>query len=79
MTMEQYLDSVSLERIAEIRARVNQKINGQHRSNESSDPFDDESLAEENWQFLMIHTSKKVDAFDPQIGSPHFEVSGGGL
>ena len=67
--MDQYLDSVSIERIAEIRARVlskppplNQSKHNKGRRTVSNDSDSDESdLAEENWEFLMIHTSKKVD------------------
>ncbi len=54
--MEQYLDSVSLEKIDEVRKRLALKKEGL-----LSDSDDCSSLDEENWEFLMIHTSKRVE------------------
>ena len=57
--MEQYLDKVSLERIAEIRSRLTDKKRGM-----VGDSNDEESFREDNWELLMIHTSKRVEAED---------------
>ncbi len=62
MTMEQYLDKVSLERISEIRARL---IRGKSTSDSHSDDIDESSLSEDNWELLMIHTSKRMDGDCP--------------
>ena len=58
MTMEQYLERVSLERIAEIRARISDKKRGV-----LLDSSDEESFREDNWELLMIHTSKKGEDY----------------
>ena len=55
--MDQYLESVSLEKIAEVRNKIAMR-------NGSMSPGDhelDSSLDEDNWEFLMIHTSKRVE------------------
>lgn len=57
--MEEYLDKVTLERIAEIRARIAKRKNCS--DNSKDDQNDDKELHENNWEFLMIHTSKRVD------------------
>jgi hypothetical protein len=56
--MEEYLDKVTLERIAEIRGRLANRKNCS--DNASGDHYDDKELHENNWEFLMIHTSKRV-------------------
>ena len=75
MSMEQYLDKVSLERIVEIRlkiaeraARVSYKGESKKCDRNSSSELEDASFREENWEFLMIHTSKKaIDDTLPQV------------
>lgn len=72
--MEQYLERVSLDRIKEIRLKIaeraailQQRVGGASKSerrgryHESSSDFDDAQFREENWEFLMIHTSKRTD------------------
>lgn len=72
--MEQYLERVSLERIEEIRLKIAEraailqqrgvttaKNERRGRHHESSSDFDDAQFREENWEFLMIHTSKRTD------------------
>jgi hypothetical protein len=56
--MEQYLDSVSLEKIEEVRHKLILKKQGLLSGSSDSD---DASLSEDNWEFLMIHTSKRVE------------------
>jgi len=55
--MEQYLESVSLDKIEEVRKRIALKNQG----SQSQLDLDDASLDEDNWEFLMIHTSKRVE------------------
>ena len=63
MTMEQYLDSVSLERIEEIKSKIAQKGGITHKKRSSkrgNEGEQDQSLEDfDNWELLMIHTSKK--------------------
>lgn len=56
--MEQYLDSVSLEKIEEVRQKLILKKQGLLPASTDSD---DAALNEDNWEFLMIHTSKRVE------------------
>jgi hypothetical protein len=55
--MDQYLDSVSLDKIEEVKKRIALRNQGSHSQADS----DDGSLDEDNWEFLMIHTSKRVE------------------
>lgn len=54
--MEQYLDSVSLEKIDEVRQRLALKKKGLLPESDDCGALD-----EDNWEFLMIHTSKRVE------------------
>lgn len=54
--MEQYLDSVSLEKIDEVRKRLALKKLGLLPESDDCGGLD-----EDNWEFLMIHTSKRVE------------------
>lgn len=54
--MEQYLDSVSLEKIDEVRGRLALKKQGLLPESDDCNALD-----EDNWEFLMIHTSKRVE------------------
>ena len=55
--MDQYLDSVSLDKIEEVKKRIALRNQGSISQADS----DDGSLDEDNWEFLMIHTSKRVE------------------
>jgi hypothetical protein len=83
MTMEQYLERVSLERIEEIRLKIAERLStikqrggasskserrGRHL--ETSSDFDDAAFREDNWEFLMIHTSKRTDDSVALTGLP---------
>lgn len=50
------MDSVSLEKIEEVRKRLALKKQGLLPESD-----DCGSLDEDNWEFLMIHTSKRVE------------------
>lgn len=50
------MDSVSLEKIDEVRKRLALKKQGLLPESD-----DCSSLDEDNWEFLMIHTSKRVE------------------
>ena len=59
--MEEYLDKVSLDRIKEIRLKIAERgtrvtPTKAGKKEEAEDP----QFREENWEFLMIHTSKKA-------------------
>jgi hypothetical protein len=56
--MDQYLESVSLEKIADVRNKITLRNT---TISSKGDPDNDGSLDEENWEFLMIHTSKRVE------------------
>jgi len=62
--MDEYLDKVSLDRIKEIRLKIAERAARPSPTKggkkESSSEVDDPQFREENWEFLMIHTSKKA-------------------
>ena len=59
--MDQYLDSVSLEKIAELRTKIELRTKQGGSMSPSLCDADDGSMDEQNWEFLMIHTSKRVE------------------
>ena len=69
--MEQYLDSVSLEKIEEVRSRLALKKRGLLAESDDCGALD-----EDNWEFLMIHTSKRVEEhleMDNQMASANLQ------
>jgi hypothetical protein len=56
--MDQYLESVSLEKIAEVRNKIATRTMNSSSTREAES---EASMDEENWEFLMIHTSKRVE------------------
>lgn len=75
--MEEYLEKVSLDRIKEIRLRIAERgtrvTPTKGGKKEGSSEIEDPQFREENWEFLMIHTSKK--AVDDNLLLPQESVS----
>ena len=62
--MDQYLDSVSIDKIKDLRNKIelrNKNGGALSPSAGAADSSDYGSLDENNWEFLMIHTSKRVE------------------
>jgi len=75
--MEEYLEKVSVDRIKEIRLRIAERgtrvTPTKGGKKEGSSEIEDPQFREENWEFLMIHTSKK--AVDDNLLLPQESVS----
>jgi hypothetical protein len=59
--MDQYLESVSIDKIKDLRNKIELRNKNGGVSSPEADSGEYGSLDEDNWEFLMIHTSKRVE------------------
>ena len=59
--MDQYLESVSIDKIKDLRNKIEVRNKNGGALSPSADGSDYGCLDEDNWEFLMIHTSKRVE------------------